>query len=601
MTSRPAAVGALRRRTALVILLGLIAALAATAGRMAHLQRTQAPRLEQIAERQQAGSQRLPARRGSIFDAQGRLLAGTRQMADVFVDPVRLAQLLDESFPDPATRDTAFVQFISQTALRLDLPPAQLLERVRSRPASRYLVLKTRLDEQESAAISSFRHELRDALGLTPTAVRAYPLGTSMAHVLGFVGRDGHGLEGIEKSCDAHLRGTDGVRRLVCTVSRSPLDVAPDEARDPVDGGHLVLTLDAEIQRLVETEIQQAVKQFEAVSGVGLVMDPRNGDVLALACFPTYDPNQPHEYAVDSRRNRALTDPVEPGSCFKPFVAAPALQEGFVSLRETINCHDGLHFFRGRRVRDTHPYGALDLKGIIVHSSNIGMGTIADRIPPQAMERILRGFGFGQKTGLELPGESAGILKPVKEWSGYSTISLSFGQELAVTPMQLLAALSAMVNGGSLLAPRLVRGRLAGDGSIADWHEEPQVVRRVLRTDIADHFARKILPAVVDEVSEGNLKSKKYTTLGKTGTAQVPYSNRPGYEPGAYVGSFLGAGPVSDPRLTCLVMIRKPNADKGYYGRTVAGPAVKAILEQSLEYLGVPADRPNAASMAAAN
>lgn len=591
MHTAPRPVDALRRRTGLAVLAGLMLLLPAVAGRMAYLLHKEGDRLRAFAEKQQHKQLVLPARRGSIFDNRGRLLAGTERKPDVFVDARRLFEILEEKFPAPREQAQKLSEFAAATAIRLNLPAAEVLSKLQSKASSRFVVLKTRIDDAEAEAISAFESEAAEAISLTHNPLRSYPLASSMAHVIGFVGREGKGLEGVEKALDEHLHGTDGVRRTLCTVSRGSLDIAADSGREPVDGGHVVLTLDAEIQRIAEEQLRLAVEKFEAKSAVALVMDPNTGDVLAMASLPTYDLNDPNAFPVDARRNRAVTDPVEPGSCFKPFVASGALQERFVSLKESVDCHHGLHFFRGRKVRDTHPQGWLDLKGIIVHSSNIGMGTIADRMPASLVERLVRDFGYGQRTDVGCPGESAGIFKPVKEWSGYSPISISFGQELAVTPIQLITALSAIVNGGELLKPRIVRGRLAADGRTLDWHDGPEVVRRVLRKDISDVFTTQILPSVVDDVTEGNLKSEKYTTLGKTGTAQVPYPNRPGYEPGAYVGSFLGAGPVSDPRLTCIVMVRKPNPAKGYYGRTVAGPAVKAILEQSLEYLGVPPDR----------
>ncbi|GIK15488.1 MAG: penicillin-binding protein [Planctomycetota bacterium] len=591
MTQGTSRFAAVRRRTGVWVLTGLMALLLSTAGRLAYVLKTDGERLAGLAERQQFKRIVLPARRGSIFDDRGRMLAGTRRVPDAFVDARLLFNLIENEHPDEAAREAAFRDWCDQVAVRLNLPGAKVAELIRQRSASSYVILKRELDESEAAAILNLDDAFSRAVGVTPASARVYPLGSSMAHVVGFVGREGHGLEGIERRFDEMLCGTDGERRTTCTVSRGSLDLRLDGARDPVDGRHVVLTTDAEIQRIVEEQLASAVEKFSAESAVGVVMDPRTGDVLALACVPTYDPNEPAASPTAARRNRAITDPIEPGSCFKPFVGSLALQEGFVSSRESINCHHGQYFFGARRVRDTHPQGYLDLKGIIVHSSNIGIGTIAARMPKEAMERFVRSFGFGAPTGIELPGESGGIVKPSTMWSGYSTVSHSFGQELAVTPLQLVTALCAMVNGGELPAPRIVRGVLNADGSVVEWNEGLKVVRRVLREDVASLFGNEILPAVVEDVQEGNLKSQKYTTLGKTGTAQVPYPNRPGYEPGAYVGSFLGAGPVGDARLAVIVMVRKPNPSKGYYGRTVAGPAVKAILEQSLEYLGVPPDR----------
>lgn len=556
-------------------------------GRLAHVLVSDGLRLREYADQQQEKKQTLPARRGSIFDSRGRLLAGSRRSPDVYVDP----QLLFGSLQNDSTarESAALNEFAGQLAARLNMPAADVASRILARRDSRYVVIKHNADDDEAEAVLGLNHE---AVGVSYNPQRIYPLGSSMAHVVGMVGRDGHGLEGMEREWETHLRGVDGVRQSRCTVSRGSIEWDPDEGRDPMDGGHVVLTLDAEIQRIVETQLHATVDKFHAESAVGLVMNVKTGDLLAMACEPTFDPNNYAASPLAARRNRAITDPVEPGSCFKPFVASGALAEGFVTLNESINCHNGMNSFRGRIVRDTHPLGWSNLKGIIVESSNIGMGTIGDRMPPKVIERIVRGFGFGERTGIECPGESTGIVKPTRQWSGYSPVSIAFGQEIAVTPIQLITAFSSIVSGGTLLKPRVVRGLLSPQGDVLKWNTDPMVVRRSVRPDVARIMSRDILPAVVEESSQGSLRPQHYTMLGKTGTAQVPRADRRGYEEGAYLSSFLGAGPVRDPEIAVIVMVRKPRREVGYFGRTVSGPAVRDILDQTLEYLGVPMDFP---------
>jgi cell division protein FtsI/penicillin-binding protein 2 len=324
-------------------------------------------------------------------------------------------------------------------------------------------------------------------------------------------------------------------------------------------------------------------------------MSPRTGEILAMACEPSFEPARYREFEASRRRNRTITDPVEPGSTFKPFIAAGALHLGYVSTTEMIDCRDGLHYFGDRRVHDTSPHGRLDLRGIIVHSSNIGMGMLGERMGNRSLRDTLVAFGFDRATQAGLPGESGGIVPALRRWTSYSTTSVPMGQEIAVTPLQLANAFCALVNGGYLLRPRLVRERIDGDGRTLDRHDRPAVIRRVLTEQVADYFAEAVLPGVVER-GPNLLETGQYTMGGKTGTAQVPYVDRRGYEPNAYLSSFIGAAPVSDPQIVVLVMIRKPDPSQGYYGRVVAGPVVGDIVRSTLQYLGVPPDNDRVAS-----
>jgi len=563
-------------RAGAAVLSLVVLALAALCGRLVAIQIDDDPRVRDLAARQQRGRIILPARRGCTYDARGRCVAGSRSMKEVFVDPAMVADV---------------DRLAAELAARLDEAPAELAARIRAAESLRYLKLADHLTDEEAEAFRSLRPE---GVGIAEHQVRTYPLGDSMCHVLGIVGRDRKGLEALELQYDDHLRGRDGVCGVVRSAGRKALGWG-DERIEPMDGGDLYLTLDSEIQRILETELDGALARFHAESAVGIVMDPFSGDVVALACRPGFDPNRYADFPADLRRNRALTDPVEPGSVFKPFIAPAALMTGVVRADELIDCHNGLHWFGRRPIHDTHPQGLLDLKGIIVHSSNIGMGLIGQRLGNAAMHQMVRSFGFGALTGIDLPGESIGIVPPLKEWNSYSTTSVPIGQELAVTPIQLITAFSSVVNGGFLLSPRVVRSLVGPDGGTLKADLDPPPVRRVLPPDVARRFAQDILPAVVEEGADGNLRLDDYTMLGKTGTAQVPRQGAAGYEPDAYLSSFVAAGPVARPRLAVLVMIRKPDRAIGYYGRTVAGPAAGRILQQSLRYLNVPPDRPGLA------
>ena len=269
-----------------------------------------------------------------------------------------------------------------------------------------------------AAAVRELNHR---AAGLTDRIQRVYPLGNSMAHLIGWVGRDGHGQEGLELAFDEHLLGEDGRRHMIHDAARRALRRSPTERYSsalPKDGGHIVLTIDAEVQRITEQALAAGVERFEAESGVAVVLSPINGDILAMANYPAFDSNSPvKKETLTNRRNRAITDPIEPGSAFKPLIICGALGGGFVTPDEKIDCHMGSFRFGRRLVTDTSPHGMMDVRGIISKSSNIGMGVIAHRMGNKVLHDTMRSFGLGRKTGIELPGEAAGLVYPFSRWT----------------------------------------------------------------------------------------------------------------------------------------------------------------------------------------
>ncbi|MGB2987325.1 MAG: penicillin-binding protein 2, partial [Phycisphaerae bacterium] len=470
-----------QRRSGVVLLLGIVALLLALGARLVYINTAMSPRLTAIAARQQRGSSLIPARRGMIFDARGRVVALSRQAPDVFIDP-------------------AFVKDVdalaAEVAARVSLPASDIAEKIHRRAESRFVVVAPHVDPVTAAAVRAMGHP---AVGLADRARRGYPLGESMAHVLGWVGRDGYGLEGIELACDAHLRGHDGRRATIRDARRRVLRRSAEWSASPVDGGHVVLTIDAEIQRLAEEALARGIARFEAESGIAIVMSPNDGAILAMACLPAFDLNEPvTPESRPVRRNRAITDPVEPGSSFKPIIACGALESGLVTTADKIDCRLGSHRFGRRVIRDTTPHGLLDIRGIITRSSNIGMGFVGERMGNEVLHETVRRFGFGQRTGVECPGESAGVVYPLHRWTSYSTTSVPIGYEVLVTPLQLVNAFAAIVNDGVLLRPRLVRRLLGPDGEVIQSFESPQVVRRVVSSQVARYMARDFLVSVVE-------------------------------------------------------------------------------------------------------
>ncbi|MDP6381058.1 MAG: penicillin-binding protein 2, partial [Phycisphaerae bacterium] len=398
------------------------------------------------------------------------------------------------------------------------------------------------------------------------------------------------------------LSGSHDLRRVKADARRRPLWV--ESARDEGevgssiadlnrDGRTIVLTIDKAIQSFVEIELKRVIEKYEAKGVIGIVMDPRTGEVLAMANLPAYDPNNYGDYPAEARRNRAITDPYEPGSTFKAFVAAAALAKGVVKMEEQIHCGNGVWRYRSRTINDHHPYGRLSLQDIVVKSSNVGMAKLGVRLGDERLRQAVLDFGFGSKTGILLSGENAGVVQSAQKWSYWTTTSVPFGHEIMVTPLQLVTAFSVFANGGKLLKPRIVRGILDTRGRlVADLAGKPEVVSQVMPEPLANAFRDEVLVEVVERGTGRQCKISGYKVFGKTGTAQKlapPGSAESGngYSHELYVGSFIAGAPAEAPRLVVLVAVDEPNKSKGYYGGTVAAPAVRAILEQTLAYLGV--------------
>ncbi len=540
--------------------------------RLLYIRTELSPKLLAYRSAQQTRTDQVRARRGSIFDTRGRLLAGSETKPSLFADP-QLVEDVDET--------------ASQLSAIIGMSTNELAKKIRNRRHTRFVWLARKVAPTEAAAVSSLRLQ---GVGIQDEPHRFYPNGKALAHLLGFVNSECEGLEGLELQFDDILSGEPGVYQTWCDARRRPLWTREERLTAPVDGQHLVLTIDLVIQKFLQDALEKPVEKFQAESAVGIVISPQNGDVLAMACYPTFDPNYHLEYPAKFKRNRCLTDPVEPGSCFKPIIMSAALAEGVASLDETVDCGSGVWYFGKRRLRDTHANGVLTFEQVLVKSSNIGMGHIGTRLGNRRLHDYVRAFGFGERTGIDLPGENAGIVLPLRRWTSYSKTSIPIGQELAVTPIQLITAFAALLNGGELREPNIVRAVLGPTGRKLPSLPKQQTVRQVIPTPIADAIAKRALARLVNE-SAHDIKLKRYQMIGKTGTAQVPYRDRRGYEPDAYLGSFLGGAPAYDPVVAVLVMVRKPNKSLGYYGGTVAGPAVREVIEKTLAYWDIPPDR----------
>lgn len=596
-------------------------AFAGLTGWLVAIQIRSGDKLSRRTERQHTVRRRIVPFRGAIVDRFGRPLAMTTDAYLAFADPKIIHQeerprsAADASSAavlpqgDVDRRSTAAALAGLTAAERIDASYARNRARVARRvgpllgievaeiealiaadPHKRFVRLKRGVDRPTREAVEALGER---GIGFQAEGRRQYPAGTLAAHLVGEVGADNQeGLAGLEYRFDEVLRGSPGSRTVVVDGRRRAVWIRPDDYRPARDGQLLVTTIDLTIQSFAERALARAVDKFKAKGGSVLVMDPASGEILALANYPTFDPARYNEAEPYALRNRMLTDPYEPGSTFKCFVATAALQAGVVRPNEKIFCHNGSVVIRGRHLRDHHPFGTLTFQEIVIRSSNIGMAIIGQRMGNRRLYEAVRRFGFGRRTGISLPGESPGLVYPLDEWSKWSATSIPMGYEILVTPLQLVTAFSAIANGGLLMKPRIVRYTCGPDRTVVRDTSAPIVVRRVMSEEISRFMRHQVLREVVRSPrgTGKRVRIPGYRVFGKTGTSKKRDPNGPGYSDRLYVGSFIGGVPLENPRIVAMVLIDEPEKSIGYYGGTIAGPAVREILARSLGYLNVPPD-----------
>lgn len=533
------------------------------------------PRAAQ-AVRQQRMSLRVPARPGGIFARAGSSfvpLAISTESPYCFADPSLLSD--DEIYP---------VSFcVSQI---LGVEPWRIAELINARREGRFVYLGRDISTDQASAIRELG--LR-AVGVGYEWTRDYPNRALAATVVGFRLRDGSGGGGLELSQDALLRARDGTQVVLADGARRPIWPVYQGSTPPRDGHGIFLFLDSVIQDQLQSAVAESVEKFSAKWGTGVVIDPKTGAILAMCSAPGFDPAEFAKATPASMTNRAVTVPYEPGSVAKPIFAAAAVDAGLLEYESIIFCENGQYNARrGGKISDHgKKYGDLSLEDIVVYSSNIGMAKVGEILGNPAIYTVARRFGFGSKTGIELPGESGGIVRPLKKWDGYSMRRVPFGQEISSTALQLAMAFSAIANGGQMLRPRLIDKITDSDGTIL-FESQKQVVRRVLSPQTAAK-TRRVLAQVIQRGTGRACKLDGWSSFGKTGTAQIPGPG--GYAENAYTGTFVGGAPVEDPALICVISIYWPESSKGYYGSVVAAPYVKRVLAESLAYLDVPPDQ----------
>ena len=533
-----------------------------------HVQISSGDRLRGMAEDQHLRHLRVSPRRGTIYDRHGAELAVSADVDSVYANPRRLKAM--EQDPQTVARRIATV---------LDIDPARLARRL---AADRYFVwIERQITPHEATGIRAL-----DIPGveLTTEARRYYPNRHLAAHLVGFADIDGRGIEGIELAYEDQLRGSD--RRVEAIRDRRGHVVFADDMEDDrtIQGQSVVLTIDKAIQHVAERELALAVRTFEARGGSVVVMDPSSGEILALANYPPFNPNEPSKHPTAHRRNRAVVDRFEPGSTVKPFTMATALAAGAVKPNQSINCENGVTRMGGRLLHDAHPYEWLTPTQILAYSSNIGTAKIALDLGKKDLYRGFRRFGFGETTGLGVPGEAAGILRHYRRWYEIDTVAVSFGQGMSVTNVQLATAMSAIANGGRLMRPMLVRRMSDGHGATIK-ENKPQLRRQVVPRRVAK-LVGQMLTAVTEPGGTAiEAAVDGYLVAGKTGTAQKADYVRGGYAKDKWLASFIGFAPADRPSVVISVVIDEPLI--AHYGGTVAGPVFRRIAEVTLRHMGI--------------
>ncbi len=444
---------ATRGRRQLIVVAALLTVGLALTARLIQLQVFQSGRLAERANRQRSYVDVLPASPGDLLDRDGRVLATTVKAHSLFLVP----QDVSDRWP---------VSLSLAGALKLDAD--RIYERLAEQRDKKFLWIKRRLTSAEEEAVRKLK--LPSGIwGFRDEYLRRYPQGSLAAHVLGLRDIDGKGRGGLEESLETMLRGQDGRRTLIRDARGRVIDVADEEAIPPRRGADVRTTLDAVVQTYVERELDRLVAEWKPQGACAIVQDPVTGEILAMASRPTFDPNDPESVSAAVWKNRAVAWMYEPGSTFKPFVVAGALERGLLSRDDEIDCGGGETRLGSRLLHDTHPYGRLSVTDVLVKSSNIGMAQIGARLSNEQLHATILSFGFGRPTGSGLPGEMPGMLRPFKEWSSYSNASLSIGQELAVTPLQMICAHSALANGGTWISPKLVLSATRGTVGSSQW------------------------------------------------------------------------------------------------------------------------------------
>ncbi|HET6284976.1 MAG TPA: penicillin-binding transpeptidase domain-containing protein [Polyangia bacterium] len=532
------------------------------AKRAYNLQVLEAEHLRTMAEEQYLREIELPPRRGRILDRNGAELASTADVDSIYCNPRRFVNVGE------AARRLAAVLGLDRRELEKKLSQKRF-----------FAWVKRKVTPDEVTAVKSLN---LPGVAFTREPRRFYPNRTLAATVMGHAGSDGRGLDGVEMALDRYLHGSSSsVQGVRDALGRDLFVEGMSDAPNGV-GDDVVLTIDRYLTFVTERSVTAAAARHRAKAVIAIMMDPRSGEVLAMTSVPTYNPNDPGGAALEGARNRAITDAFEPGSTMKTFTVAAALEAGVVRADDRFDCMMGRMMVGKYAIHDTHPYGVMTVAEIFSHSSNIGVTKIARRLGREQLAEALANFGFGLPTQIGLPGERAGIIRPVAKWGDIGFANVAFGQGLTVTPLQMVSAVNAIAGGGVYRQPRIVARIVRRDGTVEV--PEARADRRVM-----SERAARVMTGIMRGVTETGGTARQaaidgYPVAGKTGTAQKVSNGR--YDPDKWVSSFVGFAPADDPRIALMVIVDEPQGE--HRGGAVAAPIFKEIAEQSLRYLHVP-------------
>jgi cell division protein FtsI/penicillin-binding protein 2 len=554
-------------RIIIFFLVLLIVAFLSLAGRCFYLQFFKNDNYIAACAKQQQGRVTQKPQRGVILDCRGRVLAASNKIQTIFAEP--------RVIKDPKATSTGLAPI-------LDMGAHEICKLITGSKNPGFAKIRMDADAYQCSAAGRIY-----GIGVQSDWRRHYPMGSLAAHAVGFTSVDNRGLGGIELQYDKELSGSSGQDIFFADALRRPVRLKRQGTVN--DGIGIILTLDATIQQFARAELIKQYESYEAESAVSIVAEVKTGAILALVSLPDFDPNDILSTDPNIFRNRAITDQFEPGSIIKPIVAAIAVDAGAVKPDEKIFCERGNYHGEGfGHIGEygNHQFGDLTVREILVHSSNIGMAKIGQKLGKNELYNGLKLFGFGKKTGLDLPGEAEGLLRPVRSWTGYSVTRIPFGQEISVTAIQLVRAFCTLASGGRPVQPFLVRAMVDNNGEIIKPRQPPSV-GFVVKPEVAKWIVTDALVGVVNEGTGKNAKLQKWQVFGKTGTANIAASDRRGYSQTDFIASFIAGAPAEEPKVIVLVSICKPNIalGKGYTGGTVAAPIAARILEKTLNYL----------------
>jgi cell division protein FtsI/penicillin-binding protein 2 len=557
------------RTRCVLVCAGFIGLFSIFSFRLIYLQALKHDEYAGLAAEKHVYKQIIHAERGTILDANNEVLAHNIPVQTVVADATHL------------NNRQAIVDLVSE---ELGLPPTQVAEKLSN--GRRYIVIKREVPEAQAGALSK---KLRAAnlrgIYFEHDATRVYPNGSMLCHVIGFTDFDHRGIQGVEASMEEYLHGQDGFRFI--EHNRAGQEIVPyrGQERPPRDGYEVHLTVDLSLQNIVENEIDAAMEEYSPQKATIILMRPQTGEILAIANRPDFDLNLRSEAKPEEMKNRAIIDMMEPGSTFKIVAAAAALNERKLRPDSTIFCENGLWNFGGAALHDHRAFSYLSVRDILVKSSNIGAAKLALSVGEQRFYEYIRRFGFGERTGIELPGEIGGVIRPPKAWSKISITRIPMGHEVGVTPLQMTVAMAVIANGGKLVTPRIIKSITTPEGKIIS-SLSPVVLRQVISSETAREIGDVLRGVVSDRGTAAAAAVRGFTIAGKTGTAQK-VDPKGGYEQGKYVVSFAGYLPAEHPEVVGLVVLDDAHTSKPElnYGGLIAGPIFSRVAEKAARYL----------------